>query len=221
MTSSQHPTDPEDPFDTLLTLEDTLYTEAYSAGVSDGARAGRIEGRIFGLEKGFEKFVAMGTLHGRACVWGSRIPSFQETPISQDNIATSSTTKELSKQIDGKEDEQIVENRETSRTRLILPTLPETQRLTKNISHLHSLTDPLTFSTLNTEEGVADFDDRLKRAGAKAKIIERTLGENEAAGTGFDKSPTQKNGRGVKVAGEERKDSDSMEDFSIAGRRLG
>jgi hypothetical protein len=66
--------DPTDPFDDLLTLEDTLYTAAYDLGVSDGAHAGRIEGRIFGLEKGFEKFAELGQLHGRSVIWGSRLP---------------------------------------------------------------------------------------------------------------------------------------------------
>ena len=32
-----------DPFDDILTLEDTLYTAAYDLGASDGAHAGRIE----------------------------------------------------------------------------------------------------------------------------------------------------------------------------------
>lgn len=51
-------------------------------------------------------------------------------------------------------------------------------RLQTHTSHLHGLSDPATFSTLNTEEAVNDFDSRFKRAGAKVKIIERMIGES-------------------------------------------
>jgi hypothetical protein len=83
---AQHHTqeDLSDPFDTLLTLEDTLYTTAYSLGVSDGAHAGRIEGRIFGLEKGFDKFAELGQLHGRSVVWGARLPSLTPSTSTGD-----------------------------------------------------------------------------------------------------------------------------------------
>lgn len=101
--------------------------------------------------------------------------------------------------------------------------LPSNSRLQNNITLLHSLTDPLTFSTDNTEEAVADFDDRFKRAGAKAKVVERIVGENDAASS--SKSPDGSPARGksgpVRVAGEgkkERKGDDSIEDF--AGSRL-
>lgn len=192
------PTNQEDPFDTLLTLEDSLYTTAHSQGVADGARAGRIEGRVFGLEKGFEKFAALGELHGRSAVWGGRLPSLAPT--------TGAGEKETETEI--------------SQT---LPMLPSNSRLQNNITLLHSLTDPLTFSTDNTEEAVADFDDRFKRAGAKAKVVERIVGENDAASS--SKSPDGSPARGksgpVRVAGEgkkERKGDDSIEDF--AGSRL-
>lgn len=61
-----------DDFDTLLSLEDQYYSEGHALGVADGSRAGRIEGRVFGLEKGFEKFAAMGALAGRCAVWEAR-----------------------------------------------------------------------------------------------------------------------------------------------------
>ncbi|KAF2480070.1 hypothetical protein BDY17DRAFT_234011, partial [Neohortaea acidophila] len=69
-------------FDNLLNLEEQYYQEGYDLGIADGSRAGRIEGRIFGLEKGFEKYIAMGQLAGRAAVWNARIspsPSSQST----------------------------------------------------------------------------------------------------------------------------------------------
>ncbi|KAF2833778.1 hypothetical protein CC86DRAFT_365591 [Ophiobolus disseminans] len=199
-----------DPFDALLTLEDTLYTTAYTAGTTAGAHAGRIEGRVFGLEKGFEKFAALGELHGRSVVWGSRV------------LASSETLKNGVEVEVGKEVE--TENVEKKREGKTLPSLPKNQRLINNITLLHSLTDPLTFSTENTEEAVADFDDRVKRAGAKAKVIERIAGESEGGATAKspDGSPARGKTRGVRLNEREKKSGkkgdDSMEDF--AGSRL-
>ncbi len=89
---------------------------------------------------------------------------------------------------------------------------------------LHSLTDPLTFSTDNTEDAVADFDDRLKRAGAKAKVIERSIGEDgshSASDSPSHSLPRGKSG-GDPAKGEVRKkearDDNNFEDF--AGSRL-
>lgn len=197
--------DPTDPFDTLLTLEDTLYTAAYDLGVSDGAHAGRIEGRIFGLEKGFEKFAALGELHGRSVVWGSRLPGL--APQAE------------------KEEEEGVSGEGGEKK---MPTLPKNERLKNNATLLHSLTDPETFDTANTEEAVADFDDRFKRAGAKAKVIERIVGESDAAASTSkspDGSPARaKNAGPVRVTGQAKKATsgkkgdDSIEDF--AGSKL-
>ncbi|KAG9186325.1 hypothetical protein G6011_02881 [Alternaria panax] len=203
--TSHHQVDETDPFDDLLTLEDTLYTAAYSLGASDGAHAGRIEGRIFGLEKGFEKFAELGQLHGRSVVWGSRLPDLQLHPKKED------------REEDGE--------KEVKR----LPLLPKNERLRNNTTLLHSLTDPETFDTANTEEAVADFDDRFKRAGAKAKVIERIVGETDGAGSSSSKSPDgsptptaarSKSGP-VRVIGQSKtaaggsakKGDDNMEDF--------
>jgi len=189
-----------DPFDALLTLEDTLYTTAYNLGVSDGAHAGRIEGRIFGLEKGFEKFASLGELHGRSVVWGSRLPGLTSSAVKKEEEAGGRT----------------------------LPQLKSNERLRNNTTLLHSLTDPLTFDTANTEEGVADFDDRFKRAGAKAKVIERIVGEaesNSASTKSPDGSRSPARGKtgpvrvtGQSKAGGAKKGDDSIEDF--AGSKL-
>jgi hypothetical protein len=202
-------TDPTDPFDDLLTLEDTLYTAAYDLGVSDGAHAGRIEGRIFGLEKGFEKFAELGHLHGRSVIWGSRLP---------DLTSTANLTSPPSRDHNGKDSEE----------RKHLPRLHTSARLHSNTTLLHSLTDPETFSTSNTEEAVADFDDRFKRAGAKAKVIERIVGETSAStAKSPDASPARSKNAPVHVAGGQnktgggggtKKGDDSMEDF--AGSKL-
>lgn len=217
----------EDPFDTLLTLEDTLYTSAYDLGVKDGARAGRIEGRIFGLEKGFEKFAAMGALHGRACVWGARLPS--SVKKEEENVANSNRNKVVEETDSDKKESQEggektgLENsvpkqeKKAGIERKVLPPLPSNTRLEKHISMLHGLTDPSTFSTENNEEAVADFDDRFKRAGAKAKVIDRVIGENDSSSPADEMPKTPKKGRSMKISGEGKKD-DSMEDF--AGSRL-
>ncbi|EOA92286.1 hypothetical protein ACJQWK_03265 [Exserohilum turcicum] len=203
---AQPHSDTSDPFDTLLTLEDTLYTAAYDLGVSDGAHAGRIEGRIFGLEKGFEKFAALGELHGRSVVWGSRLPSSSEGAKAE-------------------KEEDPVHGEITGTAKI--PPLPKNERLKNNTTLLHSLTDPETFDTANTEEAVADFDDRLKRAGAKAKVIERIVGEADVAASSSkspEGSPAGAKTKGpVRVTGQAKKGSGnkgdgSMEDF--AGSKL-
>lgn len=66
-------------FENLLNLEDQYHSEGYDLGVTDGSRAGRIEGRIFGLEKGFEKFLEMGHLQGRAAIWDAGLSSPRST----------------------------------------------------------------------------------------------------------------------------------------------
>ncbi|KAJ4357886.1 uncharacterized protein N0V89_002463 [Didymosphaeria variabile] len=177
-----------DPFDFLLTLEDDLYTTAYAQGAADGSHAGRIEGRIFGLEKGFDKFAALGQLHGRAAVWGARLPS-----------ATTITTE--------KNDLVNGENEAA------LPTLSVNERLKKHIQMLHALTDPATFSTLNTEDAVADFDDRSKRGRAKAKIIERIVGETGSPSSPDGEAPETAAGNIRISAAKQKKGDDSIEDF--------
>jgi hypothetical protein len=189
-------TDP-DPFASLLILEDTLYTTAYASGTAAGSHAGRIEGRIFGLESGFDKFKALGELHGRSVVWGARcLQSGADA-----GVANAVNRLEVAKE----------EERDDKATGMIvLPKLKPNARLTNNTTLLHALTDPLTFSTENTEEAVADFDDRVRRAGAKAKVIERIVGETGGA---RDES---KEGKGR----EKKLDGASMEDFVAGGRVL-
>jgi flagellar biosynthesis/type III secretory pathway protein FliH len=68
----------DDPFDSLLSLEEQYHAEGLQLGISDGARAGRNEGRVFGLHKGFEKALEMGRLHGKATVLHSRFPAGEE-----------------------------------------------------------------------------------------------------------------------------------------------
>lgn len=57
-----------------------------------------------------------------------------------------------------------------------LPPLPGNPRLDKNVKALYALVEPDTLSTKNTDEAVQDFDDRVKRAQGKAKVVERMVG---------------------------------------------
>ncbi|OCK94000.1 DUF1715-domain-containing protein [Cenococcum geophilum 1.58] len=189
----------DDPFESVLDLEETYYQEGYDLGVADGSRAGRIEGRVFGIEKGFEKFAAMGMLHGRAAVWASRLPRKKEQGKDNERKAT------------------IAQDEVTSKDGVVisgLPPLAVNPRLERHIQTLFALVEPDTFSTENTEESVADFDDRLKRAGAKAKVIERIVGEGDVDDRQTDTSPSASGtkDRRVKVSRIE-KTAGNMEDF--------
>ncbi|OCK82745.1 DUF1715-domain-containing protein [Lepidopterella palustris CBS 459.81] len=144
----------DDLFNGVIDLEETYYQEGYNLGVADGSRAGRIEGRVFGLEKGFQKFAAMGMLHGKAAIWASRLP--QKKGLADGHQGSGTTAGQA------------------------LPSLASNARLEKHIQTLFALVEPDTFSTENTEEAVTDFDDRFKRAGAKAKVVERIVGEGGA-----------------------------------------
>jgi len=134
-------------------------------------KAGQIEGRTFGLEKGFEKYVESGILHGKSLVWANRVPQFQKGKYFF--ISTSKTSESLD---DG--------NKPLSS----LQPFPDNPRLAKHVKVLHALAESDTLSTENSEEAVSDFDDRFKRAQAKAKIIERMAGEVKGDSNGQGKS---------------------------------
>ncbi|KAF2718206.1 DUF1715-domain-containing protein, partial [Polychaeton citri CBS 116435] len=146
-------------FDSLLDLEDQYHNEGFRLGLSDGERAGRAEGRSFGLSKGFEKFIEMGRLHGRAAVWDSQL--IRPLPaVSSDEGA------------------KAVDEREREQLRAIGST-DASGRLRKHVQRLVTLTDPETLPTENSEEGVSEVDDRLKDAKAKATLIARIIGEDD------------------------------------------
>ncbi|EME38592.1 hypothetical protein DOTSEDRAFT_98316, partial [Dothistroma septosporum NZE10] len=143
-----------DLFGDVLNLEDQYYQEGYDLGVADGSRSGRIEGRTFGLEKGFEKFVEMGRLHGKALVWEARLPAAQ----SDDTRSSDATS------MGG------------------LPPLQAPSgnaRLQKHVERLAALSDPNDLSTENSEDAVSEFDDRLKDAKTKTTLISRMAGEED------------------------------------------
>ncbi|EWZ90381.1 hypothetical protein FOCG_04045 [Fusarium oxysporum f. sp. radicis-lycopersici 26381] len=69
-----------------------------------------------------------------------------------------------------------------------LPPLPKNARLEKNINTLYALVEPDTLSTENSDDAVQDFDDRVKRAQGKAKIVEKMAGSGGREASGA--SPT-------------------------------
>ncbi|KAF2227300.1 hypothetical protein BDZ85DRAFT_227630 [Elsinoe ampelina] len=160
-------TETDDPFDSLLTLESQFHAEGYALGVADGSKAGRIEGRIFGMQKGFEKFAAMGKLAGQVAVWEGRM-------MEGSNVITASASTSHGVAAEGSNDEAM---RQSKEERLVLPPIQHNERLQKHIATLAALTEAASLDTQNTEEAVSDFDDRLKRAEGKAKIIASIIGE--------------------------------------------
>ena len=172
----------KDPFDTLLSLEDEFYEEGYDLGLSDGIRAGLIEGRSFGLEKGFEKYAAMGRLHGKALIWAGRSLNSTSDPQIMDELETRADSKFASDELPSYD--RHIRLHQKAEEQAPLP--PAISRMEAHIRTLFALTEPESLSTENTEDIISDFNDRLKRAEGKAKIITRLTGESshdDTAGT--------------------------------------
>lgn len=240
----QPQTDNTDPFDfssSLLNLEEDFYQQGYAQGVSDGVKAGRTEGRQLGLEKGFQKFVQSGRLHGRAIVWANRLPSKQgvrgEYLKSQSQSQgqpqgqpqpQSSTTEEgkegkepsqtLSSAVDNLSLSNSPSKKEQNKDELKL--LPNNTRLEKHITTLFALVETDTLAKENTDEAVNDFDDRLKRAQGKAKIVERMVGEVSKAKSGGGAGAADGKASGLEV-GSPGESSGTGARTPIAGVDLG
>jgi hypothetical protein len=60
-----------------------------------------------------------------------------------------------------------------------LPPLPDNPRLAKHITTMYALAETESLSTENNDEAVDDFDDRLRRAQGRFKVIERMVGEGD------------------------------------------
>jgi len=159
-------------FDEVLGLEEQFYEDGFRQGYEDGVKAGRVEGRTFGLEKGFEKYVESGRLHGKSIIWANRMTGHQKLLDNADGEPGRTHVQ------DSAESSAVQPSQPFS-----LHAMPENQRLAKHLKVLHALAESESLSTENTEEAVSDFDDRLKRAQGKAKIIERIVGENQGDAT--------------------------------------
>jgi hypothetical protein len=147
----------DDLFDDVLDLEENYYKEGFDAGVNDSSYAGVIEGKVFGIEKGYEKALELGKLNGRATIWQNRLP----TTTNEDREGFESAS-------------------ESSRLVTILQQLPSLSsniRLGKHIENLHHVSDSSDITRNNSDEAVTEFDDRIAKARAKAKVIANTAGE--------------------------------------------
>lgn len=168
-----------DPFDELLDLEDNFYREGYDVGLADGEHAGLVEGKIFGIEKGYEKALELGKLHGRALVWKSR----------QDNVSTDDLDSNSKLAINKSADLEapILNQVENSK-------IPPNNRLRKHVENLLATSGDHSIVTDNSDEAVSEFDDRLSRAQAKVKVIAAIVGEplasdaNSYASSGIEES---------------------------------
>jgi hypothetical protein len=154
----------DDLFEDLHNLEENYYQDGYRLGVEDGSRTGRIEGRTFGLEKGFEKFFEMGKLHGKAQILTVRLPPISATSTEHESMKHEGDTS-------------------TPEENGAIKKLPNNERLAKHIRTLFALSELESLSTENNEDAVSEFDDRFKRAVAKAKVIENIVGERNVGET--------------------------------------
>lgn len=200
----------DDPFDTLLSLEDGFYREGYDLGIADGDHAGLVEGRSFGLEKGFEKYAAMGVLYGRATIWAGRLPEKccdQDLAMEQNReVDIRAGLEKLPVQEWGAESMQ-------ARDKAYAHRLEGNPRLETHVRILYALAEPNSLSTENNEDSVSGFDDRFKRADGKLRLIEKLTGElsyDQAA----DKPSSMKHGQRPVDMTSRRVNVNSIEDAS-------
>lgn len=205
----------DDPFDDLFNLEDQYYGEGYDLGVKDGSRAGLIEGRLFGIEKGFEKYAAMGRLHGQAIVWAGRLPL---SPKVDETARQHGHEEHVTKLSADADIETPVSSKTGTRETLssALPDLPVNVRSEKHIRTLYALVEPSSLSTQNDEESVSQFDDRLKRAEGKVKIIEKLIGEGRRSISTTVDLPSSS---AAPASGHAGKGESSIEDVSVPHAR--
>ncbi|KAL8842792.1 MAG: hypothetical protein Q9176_002428 [Flavoplaca citrina] len=168
-----------DPLDELLDLENTFYKEGYDLGIQDGNRTGRIDGRLFGLTSAFEKYSTMGTLHGRSVIWSARLSAPPLRSEQEDSANDRGALATDGHSIGSPKSHNEAGPASTSSSSL--PREPHNSRLQKHIRTVYALTEPASISTDNTEEAVSDFNDRLKRAEGKAKIIEKSFDEESSS----------------------------------------
>lgn len=161
---------PDDILDSLLNLEENSYREGFEEGKTDGDKAGYKEGLVFGIEKGYEKTLEMGKLHGRAVMLNACLTDPVPAPGFPTGLASAGT--------DAAAPSESRRNiGETTSAVYNLPLIPSTTRLKKHIETLLKLTDVRTISVENSDEAVSEFDDRLRKAVAKSKVIDKLIAE--------------------------------------------
>lgn len=160
----------DDILDSVLDLEEASYQAGFDEGKADGAEAGSAKGIAMGIEKGYQKALEMGELHGRAKMLNACLTD----PVPRPGKAEGQTA--VAPSVASTHDPER-EDDETAPTLPHLPTLPANARLKKHVETLLKLSDPRTLATDNSDEAVAQFDDRMKKAVAKAKVIDKLIAE--------------------------------------------
>jgi hypothetical protein len=155
------------PLDDLLNLEENYYQEGYRLGETDGIHAGLVEGKLFGVEKGFEKAMSLGRLSGKAEVWRRRCTATTATSSHPAPMSNLPQQMQTGPAVDAW----------TALSVGGLPPLAANARLEKHIDTLLSTTDSTSLSSANSDEAVAEFDERLAKAIAKSKVISNVIGE--------------------------------------------
>lgn len=185
----------DDPLDSLLGLEEEYYREGYDLGTLDGAHAGYVEGKLFGIEKGYEKGLEMGRIFGRALVWDLRLrrPAQELQDASDDKLNAEGPASNERHRTEQEKDVSHHSPPPFVLTPEMLPAAPASGRLDKHVQTLLALLDPKMLSLENSDDAVADLDDRLKRASAKVKIIERVVGETSEVKDGEQNQDTPRN----------------------------
>lgn len=191
--------------ESLLDLEEEFYQEGYNLGVSDGAKAGYTEGSVFAVEKGFEKFLELGRLYGKALVWAQRLADSKPSGNFNNGLSRSESSE---KPQEYRPQEEQLTLKPSVCTEM--SSFPPSSRLAKNIDTLLELVDPASLPMQNTEEAVTDVDERLKGAIVKAKLIQRALGEKE------DTSDVHPDAKATQTAGD---GTGSIEDISALNIR--
>ena len=215
----------DDPFDTLLGLEEQFYEEGYALGKQDGTRAGQAEGRGFGMQHGFERFADMGRMHGRATVWHSRLkqnghqeprgmfmdPS--QRPPGCGPLHTK-TDNVLAFDFGGdpkSPEPQCLELLEQAR----LKPLSSKPRLEKHLGALYAWSEPESLSFENKDADVAEFEERTKRVQAKEAIISRMVGET-AYDHGRRTEPLEIDMQSIGMVKENKGSSNEIEDVDVS-----
>ena len=157
-----------DLLDAVLSLEDRYYRQGFAQGHAEGSYAGKLEGRATGLETGFDKFTKFGMLAGKGAVWAGRVSARSQTGEGSPSLEDLSL-------------EDVAASKSKSKSKIGISHENESMlRLLRKIETLRALTDAETLSTVNDENACTDFEDRLKRATAKARLIENVIGDKGA-----------------------------------------
>lgn len=104
----------------------------------------------FGLQTGFQRFLTVGIISGRCRIW-NQFSNIERTPAADEGSTNSSDN-------------------------LNVISISSTNGKARAAKQLQVLTDLVTgIPVLNTESAVEEFESRVKRAKARAKVVQRLL----------------------------------------------